>query len=536
MKSLFYKNNECLRNYGIKFSYTPEQINEIRKCKTDKEYFIKKYCHIINQDAGLIKFNLYKYQKRLLKKITSSKRLIIKAPRQSGKTITMAADILHYVLFNDNKTVAIVAHKASAAKYVLSQIKLMYEHLPYWMQQGVKTWNKKNIKLENNNEIITGATTSSSIRGRAISYLYLDEFAFVSSTLFDEFFKSVYPTVASAKSAKIIMSSTPNGLNHFYKFWTEAVEKINGFKYFAVKWNDIPGRNAAWRKKTINETGLEEFRQEFETEFLGSSNTLICAETLRALAFKNPIFKQFDGKLKIYEEPKIDEVIENGRVVKRIPHIYVAICDVAEGVGEDASTIQIIDVTHLPYSLAATYEDDKMPTNIYHTIIDTLAKRYNNAVVIIENNAIGSEVNTMLFEDTEYENIFFDKKKNGLRMTKQTKKIGCAKLKVMLENDQLIIHDFDTIRQLSKFIKVRQTFKGEAGSHDDLVTPLILFAYFMGNKLWVERWLDIENIHKLMFKQKLAEIESEDLPFGFFNDGIDAVEISPTRKTVFDDW
>ena len=535
MKSLYYKNNECLRNYGINFTYTQEQICEIIKCKADKEYFIKKYCYIINQDIGLIKFNLYKYQKRLLKKITSSKRLIVKAPRQSGKTITMAADILHYVLFNDNKTVAIVAHKATAAKDVLARIKLMYEHLPYWMQQGVRTWNKKNIKLENNNEIITGATTSSSIRGRAISYLYLDEFAFVSSTLFDEFFKSVYPTVASAKTAKIVMSSTPNGLNHFYKFWTEAIEKINGFKYFAVKWNDIPGRNAAWRKKTINEIGLEEFRQEFETEFLGSSHTLICAEKLRALAFKNPIFKQFDGKLKVYEKAKVDEVIENGKIIKRTPHTYVAVCDVAEGVGEDASTVQVVDVTTLPYSLAASYEDDEIPTNIYHTIIDALAKMYNNAVVIIENNAIGSEVNTMLFEDTEYENIFFDKKKNGMRMTKHTKKIGCAKLKVMLENDQLAIHDFDTIRQLSKFIKFKHSFKGEAGSHDDLVTPLILFAYFMGNKLWVERWLDIENVHKLMFKKRLEQIESEDLPFGYFNNGIDTVEVSPSGRNL-DDW
>jgi hypothetical protein len=526
MRSKYYKNNENLRNSGIRYHYTQDEINEIKKCKQDKEYFIRKYCHIINVEHGLMKFELYKYQSKLLKKISKSKRLIINAPRQSGKTITLAADILHYILFNDNKIVAIVAHKASGAKHVLSCIKLMYEYLPYWMQQGVKTWNKTKIKLENNNEIITGATTSSSIRGKSISYLYLDEFAFVGSGLFEEFYKSVYPTVASAKSAKIVMSSTPNGLNHFYKFWTEAIEKINGFKYFAVKWNDIPGRNTAWKKRTIAEIGLEEFKQEFETQFIGSNATLISAEKLRTLAVKKPIFKQFEGKLKIYEKP----LIENG-----IPHRYVAICDVAEGVGEDASTVQIIDVTTLPYKLVASYDDDIIPTNIFHTIIDMLAKQYNNAVVIIENNAIGTEVNNMLFEDTEYENIFYADKKSGIRMTKQSKKIGCAKLKVMLESDQLMINDFDTIHQLSKFIKIKKTFKGEGKSHDDLVTPLVLFSYFMGKRLWVEKWLDIENVHKMMHKKRLDMIEAEELPFGFFNDGIDQVEVSP-KKHVLDNW
>ena len=518
MKSKFYNNNECLRNSGIQFPYTDDMIKEIKKCKKSKKYFIEKYCKIIHQDKGLISFKLYRYQKRLLKLLKKGNRIIVKAPRQSGKTILMSADILHHVLFNDNKICAIVAHKASGAREVLTRVKLMYEMLPIWLQQGILVWNKTSIGLENNSEIITGATTSSSIRGKSISYLYLDEFAFVSPNLFEEFYNSVYPTVASAKTAKIVMTSTPFGLNHFYKFWTESVEGLNGFSNFPVEWDDVPGRTDKWRLKTIGEIGERQFRQEFETEFLGSSFTLLSGEKLKQLAVKNPLKEQFSQKFKIYELPK-----RNNK--------YVAFCDVAEGVQNDYSTVQVIDVTEVPYRLVASYNDNEMPANIFHTMIDKICKHYNEALVVVENNTIGSEVNNMLFYEAEYENVFYDKKKMGLRMTKQSKRVGCAKLKLMIESDQLVINDFDTIYQFSKFGKKGLSYEGENGANDDLITPLILFSFFMSNKFWVEKWLDIENLHKRLYQDRLDEINNIDLPCGFYDDGIEETPFGiPSHK------
>ncbi len=334
--------------------------------------------------------------------------------------------------------------------------------------------------------------------------MLLDEFAFISSGVFEDFIQSVYPTISSSKKAKIIMISTPWGLNHFYKFWTEAEKGLNGYSYFNIEWNDVPGRDDVWRKKMISEIGADRFRQEFNSEFIGSSNTLINTGKLRNMIYSDPIENQLEGKFKIFE--KISKESK-----------YVLFCDVAEGVGGDASTIQVIDVTKLPYTQVAVFEDNLIKTNIFASVINTIGNAYNNSLVVVENNSIGETVLTCLNFDHEYDNLFFNNKKFGLRMTKGSKRIGCGHLKTFIETDKLLINDFDTIKQFTQFEKKKNgTFSAEKNKHDDLVTPFILFSMFMANDQFVEYWLETDTTISTIYSKAMEEIENNLLPIGFF--------------------
>lgn len=511
-QQIYYKGNMNLRAEGVEYVYTDEQLEELRRCATDVMYFVKTYCKIISLDDGLVNFDLYDFQEQMIDEMHNSTRLIIKLPRQCGKTTTTAAYLCHFILFNDEKTTAILANKGSAAREVLDRIKLMYEHLPFWMQQGVVEWNKGRIALENYSKIITGATSSSAIRGQSINVLYMDEFAFIPPGVFEEFITSVYPTVASSRNAKIIMSSTPFGMNHFYKMWTEAVEGHNGYSYFEVAWNDIPGRDDEYRDRTISEIGQERWEQEYEAEFMGSSGTLINGQTLKNLAFRRPVAVEHDGRFNVYYPPQQN-------------NLYALFCDVAEGVGGDSSTIQVIDVTESPYKQVATYEDNTIKTNVFHHVISRIGSYYNDALVVVESNSMGGEVNDLLNFDSEYENIFYLNKDFGLKTTKLTKRKGCAQLKHLIERGLLEVVDVNTIIQLSKFIKKRNnTYSADDGEHDDLVMPLVSFAFFMSQNQFVENWLDVEDVTSKLQKEKIKAIEDELLPVGFIDDGIVLVD------------
>ncbi len=507
MNKVSYQGNINLNPKGFKENYTKEQIREIIRCKFDPIYFIKNYIYIVNLDDGLIKFDLYDYQTKFINLIHNNKRIIAKLGRQSGKTASFAAYMCHYIIFNENKTAAILGNKDKTAREILYRIKIMFENLPKWLKPGVVEWNKGTVEFDNGSRIVTAATSSSAIRGMAINFLALDEFAFIHHGVFEDFIQSVYPTISTSKEAKILMVSTPWGLNHFYKFWIEAEKGINGYKYFSIKWNEVPGRDEAWREKMISEIGIERFRQEFESEFLGSSNTLIDVNTIRNMVFEDPISINNDN-LKIYENP-----IKN--------HSYISVCDVAEGVGGDYSTIQIIDVTTIPWKQVAVFNDNLIKTNLFSNVINNIGKAYNNSLVIVENNSIGESVLNSLNYDYEYENLFFYNKKFGIRMTRGSKRLGCSHLKTFIELNKLNILNFETIEQFSYFEKQKNgTFSAAKTKHDDLITPLILFSYFMSNEQLVDIWLEQENILGKIYSKAMEEIENNLLPVGFFPDSM----------------
>jgi len=530
-----YLNNPLLKKAYVPIEYTQEQIEEVIKCSKDINYFIKTYTKIISLDKGLINFEMYPFQEDMSRTITDNRFTVIKTCRQAGKTTTSAAVILWHAIFNDSYTIAILANKLSTAREILSRVQRGYENLPKWLQQGVVTWNKTNIELENGSQIIAASTASSAIRGFSINFLYLDEFAFVPRNIQDDFFTSVYPTIISGTNTKVVITSTPNGFDLFYKIWINSVEGRNEYANFSVSWWDVPGRDDEWREKTIANTSEDQFRQEFEAEFLGSANTLISPNVLRSLTFTTPISSHYEGSLTVYKEP------EKGGV-------YFCVVDTSRGVGMDASAFVVIDVSSVPYEVVACYKNNIIDPLVYPDVIHNVVKNYNEAYTLVEINDNGQQIADILHHDYEYENIIFTSVKGragqvigggfsssvqrGVRTTKQVKRIGCSNAKTMIEKEKIKLHDFNLINELSTFIQKGTSYEADIGSHDDLIMCVVLFA-------WATNQTFFKDLTDTDFRKKLMEdrerlISDDVLPFGFIDDGSDFEEtINNQNSTNF---
>lgn len=511
-----YLGNINLKRKGTAVEFTPEMVQEYIKCANDPIYFSQKYIQIVHVDHGLIPIDLYDYQKEIIEKITNNRRVTVVTSRQAGKTTTAVTVILHYILFNEHKTVALLANKGDAAREILDRVKIAYEALPKWMQQGVVEWNKGSVEFENGCKIIAAATSSSAIRGKSISLLYIDETAFVEN--WDEFFASVFPTISSGNTTKMLFTSTPNGLNHFYKTCEGAREGTNGFEFVEVSWQRVPGRDEKWRQDTLASMDFDQqkFAQEFECAFLGSSGTLIEGTKLKTLVIRNPLQEQ--ENVKVYEAPDRDRV-------------YALVADVSRGKGLDYSAFTVMDVTQMPYKQVCTYRDNTTTPIDYADIIYRVMKMYNNCYILIEINDIGEQVSDLLHYDYEVETILFTESAGrsgkrisqgfggsvdkGIRTTKSVKAIGCNMLKMLIEQDQMIVNDFDTINELSTFSRKGHSYEAEPGCHDDTVMCLVLFSW-LTDQTFFKELTDINTMHKL--KQRNEEELMENLlPIGFNN-------------------
>lgn len=530
-----YLGNPNLKRAGIPDDLTPEQSAEFVRCMLDPIYFAENYIKIVHVDHGLIQMKMYDYQKEIVEKFNNNRRVTVVTSRQAGKTTTAVAVILHFILFNEHKLVALLANKGDAAREILSRIQIAYEALPKWLQSGIKEWNKGSVELENGCKVIAAATSSSAIRGKSAALVYIDEAAFVEN--WDEFFQSVYPTISSGKTTKLLFTSTPNGLNHFYKTCHGAKEGTNGYAYVEVPWNRVPGRDEEWKQETLEalDHDLEKFAQEFELEFLGSSGTLISGSKLKQLVHKHPLAKH--ENVSIYNEPQPG-------------HNYTCCVDVSRGKGLDYSAFHIIDVTSMPYVVVASYRDNLITPIEYTEILFRLGKSYNNATMLIEVNDIGGQVSDLLFFDYEYENVlhtasagsqgkkitagFGKNVDRGIRTTKTVKSVGCSILKLLVEQDQLIIHDFDTIRELSTFSKKGTSYEAEPGCHDDMVMCLVLFAW-LSDQQYFRDFTDIHTLSKLRDRTE-EEVMSSLIPFGFIDDGHEEEEVVMTIEYHDDDY
>ena len=518
MPTQTYLGNPNLKAKGVPVNFDKEHVKEYIKCSKNPVYFAKNYVKIINVDKGLVPFKLYKFQKEMVETFNANRFSICKLPRQSGKSTTVTAYILWLILFKDSQNIAILANKGSLARDLLGKIQFAYEYLPKWLQQGIVVWNKGNIELENSSKVVAAATSSSAIRGGSYNLIFLDEFAFVGNNLAEEFFSSVYPTISSGQTSKVIIVSTPNGMNHFYKMWTDAEEKNSQYVPIEVHWSQVPGRNEKWKKETIANTSEEQFRQEFECEFLGSAGTLIHPTKLRTLAHVAPMKKWQD--VEIYEEPKQDA-------------IYTMSVDVSRGVGLDYSAFIVVDITQMPYKLVAKYRSKDISPLLYPTIIYNVAKHYNEAYVLVEINDIGQQVADILHQDLEYENMlatsvkgragqqisggFSGNSSMGIRTTKQVKRIGCSNLKDLVEQDKFIVQDYETIVELSTFISKSGSYESEEGSHDDLVMCCVLFSWLAKQTYF--RDITNTDIRQKIYDEKLRMLDDEALPFAIIDDG-----------------
>lgn len=516
-----YLGNPNLKRANIPVEFTPDQVEEFVKCGQSPLYFIENYIRIVNIDQGLIPFNLYPFQKDIVQLVEKERFVICKMPRQTGKTTTIAAVLLWYAMFHEDFSIAILAHKSSQSREILGRIQLAYEHLPRWLQLGIVEWNKGNIELENGSKMLAASTSASAIRGGSFNLIYLDEFAFVPTHIQEEFFASVYPTISSGQTSKVLITSTPNGLNLFFKLWTDSENGLNNYKRIDVHWSDVPGRDENWRKQTIQNTSEEQFRIEFECEFIGSSNTLISPSVLRRLVYINA--KASNEHTRIYEEP------EPGR-------LYVTIVDTARGVENDYSAFTVIDVTEFPFKVVCVYQNNEISPMTYPEVIAGFAKKYNGSYILVESNDIGGSVVNSLHSELEVENILMSSARGragqvlssgfgpsgqyfGVRTTKQVKRVGCLNLKTLIENNQLTINDYKILEELTSFVQQGDSYKAEAGKHDDLVMCLVLFGWLSEQEYWKE--ITNNNIKREIQAQHAHLIEEDLTPFGFIQDGRD---------------
>jgi hypothetical protein len=517
-----YLGNPNLKKANTPVEFSKENVKEYLKCKNDPVYFAKNYVKIVSLDEGLVPFNMYDFQEKLIRNFHEQRFNICKMPRQTGKSTTCVAFLLHYAVFNDSVNIGILANKAATARELLGRLQTAYENLPKWMQQGILSWNKGSMELENGSKILAASTSASAVRGMSFNIIFLDEFAFVPNHIAEAFFSSVYPTITSGKSTKVIMVSTPHGMNHFYRYWHDAQRGKNEYTATEVHWSEVPGRDAAWKAQTIANTSEQQFKVEFECEFLGSVDTLISVAKLRNLVFDDPI--QNNGKgLVVYEEPKKDRD-------------YIITVDTARGIDHDYSAFVIFDISEFPYKTVARYKNNEIKPMLFPNIILEMANAYNQAYVLVEVNDIGEQVATILQYDLEYENMLmcamrgragqqvgtgFSGKKTqmGVRMTAAVKKTGCSNLKALVEEDKLVTSDYDIIAELTTFVQKKQSWEAEDGCHDDLAMCLVIFAWLVAQDYFRE--MTDNDVRKRIYEDQKEQIEQDMAPFGFISDGLD---------------
>jgi len=520
MSDSIYLGNPNLKKANTPIEFSEEQIVEFVKCKEDPVYFANNYIKIVSLDEGLTQFNPYNFQEKLIERFHKHRFNICKMPRQTGKSTTVVSYLLHYLIFNDSVNIGILANKAATARELLSRLATAYENLPKWMQQGVISWNRGSIELENGSKILAASTSASAVRGMSFNILFLDEFAFVPNHIADSFFASVYPTITSGKNTKVIIVSTPHGMNHFYRMWHDAERGKNEYVPTDVHWSEVPGRDDKWKAQTISNTSEQQFKVEFECEFLGSVDTLIAPSKLRSLVYDSPIKR--NAGLDIYHEVEKE-------------HDYVITIDVARGVSEDYSAFVVIDITTFPHKIVAKYRNNEIKPMLFPNIIYEVAKNYNSAYLLCEVNDIGDQVASLLHYDLEYQNVLmcsmrgragqivgqgFSGKKTqlGVKMSKTVKKVGSLNLKTMIEEDKLLFNDYDIISELTTFIQKNNSFEAEDGCNDDLAMCLVIYAWLVAQDYFKE--LTNQDIRKRLYEEQKNQIEQDMSPFGFINTGL----------------
>lgn len=509
-----YLGNPLVKRDGVQQTFSQDELSEYIKCMNDASYFANKYIKIINLDSGLVPFSLYPYQQNMFDHFNDNRFSIVLACRQSGKSISSVVYILWYAIFKPEQTIAILANKGATAQEMLGRVTLALENLPFFLQPGCKTLNKKSIEFSNNSRIVAAATSGNSIRGMSVNLLFLDEFAFVEND--GTFYTSTYPVITSGKTTRVIITSTANGLgNTFHKLWEGAVQNTNDFKAFRVDWWDVPGRDDEWKRQTIANTSELQFDQEFGNNFHGTGNTLINANALLSLKSKEPLYSM--NNVNVYEVP----VKKDKEDPESKDHNYIVLVDVAKGRGQDYSTFNIIDVSTNPFRQVATFRDNNISPLLFPDVIYKYANMYNKALVVIENNDAGQVVCNGLFYDLEYENTYTS---NGVKadaigvyMDKRTKKIGCSHIKDLVEQKKIDIVDAETIVEMSTFVSKGQSYEAMTGMHDDLMMNLVMFGWFAATPMFAES-ID-SGMREYIYAQQMKQIEDEVLPFGFNDDG-----------------
>ncbi len=499
-----------LRSANEVIKYTPAMLDELLKCADDPIYFCRNYIIINSKDDGKIKFPVRDYQEDIIRSFNDNKMVMTKWPRQCGKSTCTVAYLLWYAIFHSHKTIAVLANKLDLAKEQLENLKQSYMDLPEWMQPGIVSWAKKAITLANGSRIMCAATSTDGIRGLAINILYLDEFAFVPSHIADKFIASVFPTVASGKTTKVIITSTPNGMNHFFHMWDEAERGESSFVPKQIAWNTPPGRDEKWAREMIRTIGDEiKFNQEYKCEFIGSQSTLVDHTFLTKMIkeTKKPlILEGLPEEFKIWQLPisKREMEIKNWE--------YAASLDSALGMHKDSTVLSIFLVkNNIKIYQVAKFASNKIEIQEFCKLAFKLLKAYHQPALIIEQNGPGIVATNLFFNTFEYENLInFDPsgKKLGLTVSAILKDYTAVFLKAYIQKKLLRIFDHETVKELLAFGRKGRSWEGLGGNHDDHVMTLmwlvyyVISPYFYGNVVDVDVVKDLPNDPTILLSEQ----------------------------------
>ena len=527
------------------FEYTEEMVSEIAKCGESLMHFAKNYFYIIDPDKGKVVIKLFDYQERLLRAFEEERFNIVLSSRQSGKTTCMTVLALHEACFKNDKNIIVVANKEDTAKNIFKRIKMAYEELPNWLKPGVKNWGQTSVEFANGSVIKISTTTGAAARGEAVNLLLLDELAFIEpESIVEDFWKSVYPTVSRAKTSKILITSTPNGTgNLFYRLYTDALKGLNRFHYERIDWWEVPDRDEKWKQEQIKDLGsYEAFNQEYGNEFLDNSQASIDSELFDKMKeeCKEPLHILKDGKYKIWEEYDSEK-------------IYVIGGDVSEGVGLDASVLQIFDITNPAEIIqVAEYHNNTIGPSEFTNEINEICLHWGQPLLLIERNNQGTGVCDRMANEFMYPNLVswgakesHKNKQNGMISHINTKYKAVLNMRYFVnENKSVKFRSLDTLKELKNFIRYSNgSWKAKSGEHDDRVMAMVWGLMGLYNDI-AELYFEIQElddcdrplkivpidmgIHKfrsstsIYTNEEVEKIEHSNLlpvSFGYFNAG-----------------
>jgi Terminase large subunit, T4likevirus-type, N-terminal/Terminase RNaseH-like domain len=511
-----YNGNSNLPLPNDQYAYTAEELQELVKCQNDPIHFICKYVKIIHVDKGIVGFEMWEFQKEIVRTINENRFTICKLARQSGKsTVVVCGYFMWYLLFHTDVSIGIMANKEATAIQMLDRFKQSFELLPRFVKQGIVKWDQKLVKFANGSRMRAEATSSSAVRGDTFNIIFLDEFAFVPANIAEDFMRSAFPTITAGKTTKMIIVSTPQGYNSYYKLWNDAEQGRNDYKHLEFTWRDVPGRDELnkdglnkWEVYTRKNIpgGDSAFEQEFNCSFMGSANTLIPAAKLSVMTYIEPKRTFWNGDLKIYHEPQ--RLTEGGP-----SHVYLCTVDVSQGQEQNFSVVNVTDLSEMPWKQVAVYRSNKVSPQMLAPIVKDIAMMYNNAYAFIEINTEGQIVASSLIDDMEYDNLitikphpkrgqmlssgFNPQSRLGLKVTEATKKGGCAALKGIICEDKYVICDFDTLRELTTYVAHNKSFAADEGCTDDIVATMVLLG-------WLSAQTGFENYVGLSMRQLMA--------------------------------
>lgn len=517
-----------LKRANIKTNWTKEMVQEWKKCRDDIVYFAEKYCAITHIDYGTIKVQLRDYQRDMLRIMSSKRMTCCNLSRQLGKTTVVAIFLAHFVCFNKDKAVGILAHKGSMSAEVLDRTKQAIELLPDFLQPGIVEWNKGSIELDNGSSIGAYASSPDAVRGNSFAMIYIDECAFIPN--FIDAWLAIQPVISSGRRSKIIITTTPNGLNHFYDIWDAALSGKSGFEPYTAIWNSVKERlyndqdmfddGWQWSSQTISASSLEQFKQEHCAEFHGTSGTLISGMKLANMDWTE-VTPDNHGFYKFKEaQPE---------------RKYIAALDCSEGRGQDYHALHIIDITEPQWEQVGVLHSNSISHLILPDIVHKYLMEYNEAPVYIELNSTGVSVAKSLYMDLEYENVICDSMVDlGMKQTKRTKAVGCSTLKDLIEKDKLIIHHKATVQEFRTFSEKGVSWAAEEGYHDDLIMGLVIFAWLTTQTKFAD-YADKDDLRLAseVFRNELEDMNDDYAPVVLVDDGRDVTDYTPTHGVSF---